>query len=136
MRTFFKLFAFLAILLFFAMLGGGFAIWHGINELPGLSVNINGEDLALHGMDLGDLIGAVIGLGVAGVVLLIVVPLVLLFSVGLPLLIMGAVIAAVVLAVCGVGAVLGSPLILLALILWLVFRPRRRRVAKLVEPSV
>ena len=53
-------------------------------------------------------------------------PLVLLLGVALPLLIVGGVLALLVASVLGVGAVLGSPLILLGLLLFVVLRNRRR----------
>jgi len=53
-------------------------------------------------------------------------PLVLLLGVALPLLIVGGVLAVVVASLLGVGAVLGSPLILLGLLVFVVLRNRSR----------
>ena len=64
-------------------------------------------------------------MGVVGLVIGVILPIVLLLGIGLPLLIVGIVIGALVLAACSVGAVVCSPFVLIGLlILWLV-KPRR-----------
>ncbi len=98
----------------------------------GWDVVINGEPWEgwqFHGpWGLEDGLGLVIGLVVATVVLLLVVPLTLVFGLVLPLLLGGLGVAlALALTLGAVGLVvllLGSPIWLLAFILWLVFRKR------------
>jgi len=134
MRTFFKfIFLFCASmaalaltgLVLAALLHHGHGAWH-----PDFSLSVNGDDIDVDSINgPGWLIGMIVT-GVVGLVLGVVLPLVLLLGIGLPLLIVGIVIGALVLAACGVGAVLGSPFVLLALfVLWLV-RPRRARRAR------
>ncbi|MBV8604668.1 MAG: hypothetical protein JO224_08315 [Pelomonas sp.] len=96
---------------------------------PDFSLSVNGDDVDLDGFNgPGWLVGLIVT-GVVGLVLGVVLPLVLLLGIGLPLLIVGVVIGALVLAVCGVGAVLCSPFVLFGLLaLWLI---RPRRAAKL-----
>jgi len=131
MKTLFRLFmglgiglAFIMIIMFtLAMMSGH---GHGLFT-PDFDVSVNGD-----AVDLGSIFGGLVGLTVTGIVLLVlcvVLPLVLLLAVGLPLLIVGAVLAAVVAVVCGVGAVLGSPLILLALLLIWAIKPKKKTVA-------
>jgi hypothetical protein len=122
MKTLFKiLIAFTALMLLLAMMGGVALLNH-----PGADMHVvlGDEELFLGGF--GDWVGATIGLFVAGLVCVVVVPLVLLLGVALPLLIVGGVLALVVAALLGVGAVLGSPLILLGLLLFVVLRNRAR----------
>ena len=124
MKTLFKiLFIGTALMVLMAMFGG-FALLnhHG----PDMHIVLDDGDFFLGGSDVGDWLGASIGLFVAGVICVLVVPLVLLLGVALPLVIVGGVLALVVAAVLGVGAVLGSPLILLGLLLFIVLRNRRR----------
>ncbi|MFN3303028.1 MAG: hypothetical protein ACK44A_04835 [Roseateles sp.] len=122
MKTLFKiLFAITALMVLLAMMGG-FALLH--HDGSDMHIVLNDEEMFLGGF--GDWLGATIGLFVAGLVCIIVVPLVVLLGVALPLLIVGGVLALVVASLLGVGAVLGSPLILLGLLLFVVLRNRRR----------
>ncbi|MBW8846661.1 MAG: hypothetical protein JF607_16975 [Burkholderiales bacterium] len=127
MKTLFKiLFIGTALMVLMAMFGG-FALLH--HHGSDMHIVMNDDELFLGGSDIGDWLGASIGLFVAGVVCVVVLPLVLLLGVALPLLIVGGVLALVVASLLGVGAVLGSPLILLGLLVFIVARNRRRAAA-------
>jgi len=124
MKTLFKiLFIGTALMVLMAMFGG-FALLnhHG----PDMHLVLDDGEFFFGGSDFGDWLGASIGLFVAGIVCVIVLPLVLLLGVALPLLIVGGVLTVVVASLLGVGAVLGSPMILLGLLLFVVLRNRRR----------
>ena len=125
MKTLFKiLFIGTALMVLVAMFGG-FALLH--HHGSDMHIVLNDEDLFFGaGDDFGGWLGASIGLFIAGVVCLLVVPLVLLLGVALPLLIVCGVLAVVLAALLGAGAVLGSPLILLGLLLFVVLRNRNR----------
>ena len=122
MKTLFKILFIGAALMMVLAMFGGFALLGGG---PDAHVWVNGDELFLGG-GLGDWLGASIGLFVAGVVCVVVVPLVLLLGVALPLLIVCALLVLPLVALLGVGALLGSPLILLGLLLFVVLRNRRR----------
>ncbi|XHS79144.1 hypothetical protein ACFJGW_04025 [Burkholderiaceae bacterium UC74_6] len=132
MKTLFRLCMGLGIgLAFMMIIGLTIAFFsghgHGVPFSHDFGISINGDEV-----DMGDLFGGMVGLTVAGAVMLvlcIVLPLVLLIAIGLPLLIVGAVLAAVVAVLCGVGAVLGSPVILIALLLIWAIRPKKKAVA-------
>ena len=132
MKTLFKiLFIGTALMVLMAMFGG-FALLH--HHGPDMHIVLDDGEFFLGGSDFGDWLGASIGLFVAAVVCIVVVPLVLLLGVALPLLIVGGVIALVVASLLGVGAVLGSPLILLGLLFFVVLRNRRRANAARSTP--
>ena len=124
MKTLFKILFIGAALMTLAALLGGFALLH--HHGSDMHIVVNDEDIFLGGSDFGDWLGAGIGLFVAFVVCICIVPLVLLLGVALPLLIVGGVLAVVVGSLLGVGAILGSPVILLGLLLFFVLRNRRR----------
>ncbi len=124
MKTLFKILFIGTALMVLAAMFGGFALLH--HHGSDMHIVLGDDDFFLGGSDFGDWLGASIGLFIAGVVCVIVVPLVLLLGVALPLLVVGGVLALVVASVLGVGAVLGSPLILLGLLLFIVLRNRRR----------
>jgi len=128
MKTLFKiLFIATAVMVLMAMFGavfGGWALQH--HHGSDMHIVVNDEELFLGGSDFGDWIGASIGLFIAGVICVVVLPLVLLLGVALPLLIVGGVLTVIVAGLLGVGAVLGSPVILLGLLLFVVLRNRRR----------
>ncbi|MFG6458134.1 hypothetical protein [Roseateles sp. BYS96W] len=123
MKTLFKILFVGTALMVLAALLGGYALLnhHGAD----MHIVVNDDEL-LFGSGIGDWLGASIGLLVAGVVCLVVVPLVLLLGVALPLLIVGGVVAVMLAALLSAGAVLGSPLILLGLLLFVVLRNRNR----------
>jgi len=132
MKTLFKiLFIGVALMTLLALFGGWALLHHGG---PDFHITLNDDELFL-GNDFGDWLGAGIGLFVAGIVCLVVVPLALLLGVALPLLIVGGVLGLVLFGLLGVGAVLGSPLILFGLLLFVVLRNRRRSMnAARTEP--
>ena len=144
MRTVFRLIAVMVLALFVLSIVGGTALWHEIGREigtghPGLTVSVNGDDIDVQSLagfnGLGGLggLGAVIGLAIAGLVLCVVVlPLVLLFSIGLPLLIVGAVVVCLLAGVFSVGAVVCSPFVLFVLLMvWLLRKkPQRRALRK------
>ena len=124
MKTLFKiLFIGTALMVLMAMFGGFALLHHGG---PVLHISLDDGDFFLGGGDIGDWLGASIGLFIAGIVCVVVVPLVLLLGVALPLLIVCGVVAVVLAALLGAGAVLGSPVILLGLLLFVVLRNRNR----------
>jgi hypothetical protein len=124
MKTLFKiLFIVTALMVLLALIGGFTLLNHHGSDMH---IVLNDEELFLGGGGLGDWLGASIGLLVAGLVCVVVLPLVLLLGVALPLLIVGGVLTAVIACFVGVGAVLGSPLIVLGLLLFVVLRNRRR----------
>ena len=125
MKTLFKiLFIGTALMVLMAMFGG-FALLHHHGG-PDMHIVLDDGEFFLGGSDLGDWLGATLGLFIAGAVLCLVVPLVLLLGVALPLFIVAAVLGVGLVAMLGVGAVVGSPLILLGLLLFVVLRNRRR----------
>jgi len=125
MKTLFKSLLFLAVLMGVLAVVGGFAALHGLHHQPDMSIVVDGEELVWEG-GLGDWLGAGVGLFVAGVVVCLVVPFALLVGVALPLLIVGGVLGVVFLSLFGVGAVLGSPVIILGLVIYLMLRNKRR----------
>ena len=126
MKTLFKILFLGAALMVVLAMFGSFALLH--HHGSDMHIVLGDEELFLGGSDFGDWVGAAIGLFVAGLVCVVVVPLVLLLGVALPLLIVGGVLTLVVAGLLGAGAVLGSPLILLGLLLFIVLRNRRRAV--------
>jgi hypothetical protein len=124
MKTFFKTLLILSLLLVLASLAAGWGLLSWLHDAPGVHLSINGDELMLQG--LGEVLGAGLGLVITGLVLFIVLPLVLLLSVGLPLLIVGGLLAVGLAALLGMGALLGSPLILLVLVVWLLVRDRSK----------
>jgi len=130
MRQAFRILAILSLALAVLAILSGIGLWHEFSGHPGFSVSINGDDLDLERLaDLNGL-GVILGLGVAALVMCVVVPLLLLFSIGLPLLIIGAVVAAVVVSVMSVGALLFSPLLVIGLLLYLLLRTKKPRAAR------
>ncbi|PTT91031.1 hypothetical protein DBR42_04665 [Pelomonas sp. HMWF004] len=128
MKTLFKiLFLVTGLVMLVAVFGAVFGGW-ALLQHPGSNMHIvvNDEELFLGSAGLGDWLGAGIGLLVAGVACLGALLLVLLLGVALPLLIVGGVMAVLCASLLGVGAVLGSPLILLGLLLFVVLRNRSR----------
>ena len=111
---------------------GGTALWHQLGSdvlgghHPGLSVSVNGDDVDIQSFAGLDWLGSVIGVFVAGLVLCLVVPLLLLLGLGLPLLIVGGVLCCILAALLSAGAVVFSPFVLFVLfIVWAVRRKPR-----------
>ncbi|UXH78846.1 hypothetical protein [Roseateles amylovorans] len=129
MKTLFKTLLILGLVMVLASLALGIAAIGLLGDLPGVHLNINGEEVLWHSLDLGEALGAGLGLVIAIGALCLVLPLVLLLGVGLPLLLMLAVLALGAAAVLGLGAVLGSPLLVVGVIIWLLVRDRRPRRA-------
>jgi hypothetical protein len=137
MRRVFKLMMLMAVAVLVLSVLGGTALWHQISHEvgnSGITVSVNGDDIDVHslaGMDGFSGLGALIGLFVAGLVVCIVLPLVLLFSIGLPLLIVGAVFACLLAGVFSIGAVISSPFVLFVLlIVWLLRKKPQRRAPR------
>ena len=130
MKQAFRIMFILSLALALLAILSGIGLWHEASSHPGLSVSINGDDLDLDGMGGVHWLGLIAGLSIAAVVLCVVVPLVLLFSIGLPLLIVGAVEAAVVVSVMSVGALLFSPLIVIGVVLYLLLRTKKPRPSR------
>ena len=134
MKTLFKAFLILALGVVLLSVVGGCSLLHHVFSEPGVHITVNGDDWT--DPDLGGVISAVLGLGVVGLMLFVVVPLVLIFAVGLPLLLVGGFIGFMVLLFCGVGAVVFSPAFLVILVLWLLLRrPKAREAGPAPRPE-
>jgi len=127
MKTLFKILFIGTALMVLASMFGGFALLH--HHGSDMHIVLGDDEMFVGGGDFGDWLGASIGLFVAAVVCCVVVPLALLLGVALPLLILAGVFGLGLVALLGVGAVLGSPLILLGLVIFFVARNRRRATA-------
>lgn len=106
---------------------------------PDMSITVDGETVHLAGVSgetwLLVLGGAVLAAVVVAMVVLVVLPLALLFGIGLPLLLcVGGVALALLVAGTALLA-LASPLIALALVAAWALRPRRPRVAPVSSPA-
>ena len=101
---------------------------------PDLLITVDGEQIELGGLEAGHMwlvFGAIV---LAMVIVVIVVPLALLFGVGVPLLLAALGVIAALACVAVAVAVVGSPVILLALLLWWAIRPKKTPAA-LPKPS-
>ncbi|MFY7864875.1 hypothetical protein [Roseateles sp.] len=113
-------------------LWSGFALWHGVQEFlmePGVSFSINGESIDIEGLrewGAAPWYEVLFGMLVAGLVVCLVLPLVLVFSIGLPILLTVLILGGLAVGLLSLGGLLFSPLIVVALLLWLVFRNKRR----------
>ncbi|WP_077037215.1 hypothetical protein [Pelomonas sp. KK5] len=127
-KTLFRLFVLMVFgLLVLSVLGGGFLL-HGLDH--GITVSMDGDDFTVF-----DGLGTMIGLLIAGLVLCVVLPLVLLLSVGLPLLIVGCVLA----ALFGAGALVCSPFVLFVVLMVWLLRGRKEnpgRARRRNEPNI
>lgn len=132
----FKVLIILAIgMALLAVLTGG-ALWHALSDMPGIHVSINGQEL-FEGSDFfGDSVNPTLaGCLLIGVVACIALPLVLLLSVGLPLLVIGLVLGAVLLGALSLGSLLASPVLLMLLLLWLLLRSPKKHAAPPARPA-
>jgi len=133
MKSFAKIILALSLVLALVAAVSGVWLWQEMLSHPGVSVSINGDDIALGELASGQWAELLVGGLLIGVALVFVLPFVLLLGVGLPLLIVGGlllgVLGTVLAALFSVGALLGSPLILLGLLLWLLLRDRRSKRA-------
>jgi len=140
MRLIFRRLMLLGLVMLALTVMAGGSLWHHFGDFaadPGFTLSINGEDV-----DLGELqnleghgVGAtLLGCLIAGIVLCVLLPLILLFSIGLPLLILLLVFGGLALGAVGVGAVVFSPIWLVVLVLWLLLRsprpPREPRASR------
>ena len=131
MRSLFRLVAALMLACIVLSLLGGGAVLHEIWH-DGVEITVNGETLVGPGSAF-DGLETLIGLGVTAIVLAVVLPLVLMFSIGLPLLIVGGLVAALL----GAGALVCSPLLLfLVLLVWLLRRQKPRRATRRNQPNI
>lgn len=96
------------------------------NDIPSnLQVTVDGQQVDLHGLSAGHAwlaFGAVV---LACVIVVVVVPLALLFGVGVPLLLAALGVIAALLCAAVAVAVVGSPMILIGLLLWWAVRPKK-----------
>lgn len=84
-------------------------------------IQINGEEVRIAQLHGGHWLGAMVGLLVAGVVVLFVVPVVVL----VPLALVAVLLSALLALAAGVVAVVFSPLLVLAAVVWLIWRIAR-----------
>ncbi|OWQ84691.1 hypothetical protein CDN99_23430 [Roseateles aquatilis] len=127
MKTLFKTLLVLGLVLVIGAMVLGVSVIGLIGDAPGVHLTIDGDEVIWSGLGLADAFGAGLGLIITIGVLCLVLPLVLLLGLGLPLLILGGLLLAGIAALLGVGAVLGSPLILIGLIVWLLVRDKPRK---------
>lgn len=137
MKTLFKTLLILGFVLVLGAMLLGWGVIHLLGDVPGVHLSIDGDEVVWSGLGLADAFGAGLGMVIAIGVMCLVVPLVLLLGLGLPLLILGALVLAGLAALLGVGAVVGSPLILIGLVVWLLVRdkPRQSRAVPPPAPS-
>lgn len=103
-----------------------------LNHLPGdLLVTVDGERVDLQALQAGHWFLAIGGVVLATLIVLLVVPMALLLGVGLPLVLAGLGLVAALLATALALALVGSPLILLGLLVWWAVRPRRQAGASM-----
>jgi len=133
MRSFLKFSAWALLLVFMASLvvaGLVFGLVHeGLSDHGSWQVVVDGEDVfnSALGADSGwNVLGAVLGLAVALLCVLFVVPLVLLLGGGLPLLGVLIALAAVAASLLGVAALLASPLLIPLLLAVMLLRRAQR----------
>ncbi|WP_377158255.1 hypothetical protein ACFJIX_05290 [Roseateles sp. UC29_93] len=134
MKTLFKTLLVLGFVLVAGALLLGWGVIHLLGDVPGVHLTVDGEEVILSGMGIADAFGAGLGLIIAIVVMCLVVPLVLLLGLGLPLLILGGLALVALAALAGVGAVVGSPLLLIGLVVWLIVRDKPRKAPR-VPPA-
>jgi hypothetical protein len=121
------LFGFLVLGMLITAIATAISLAAVLNEIPSdLLVTVDGQAVDLHGVTAGHawlLFGLMI---TAVVVVVVVVPLALLFGVGVPLLLAGLGVLLALLCAGVAVAVVGSPLILLGLLLWWAVKPKKR----------
>lgn len=112
-----------------ALAVAGVAAWvHGVQgALGGATITVNGERWLSDGPSVGQVAAAAVGLLVAGIVLLTLVPMVLALVLGAVALAAGMVVVPLLLVLL----VALSPLWLLVLVLWLVLRRPRRPATRM-----
>lgn len=138
MKTFFKLLLALSLVMVLASVALGVVAFGAISDTDGVHIVINGHEWTGGTLDMADGFTVFLALLIGGLVMCVVVPLVLLLGLGLPLLLLGGLAVLAVAAVLGTGALLGSPLLLVVLVVWLLVRdrsPRARRRARQGEAA-
>jgi hypothetical protein len=120
----------ITLLLAVLAVAGGVLLWQEIASQPEMSISINGEHMAIHELDLGDWIVAMLACAFAVLTVIVVVPLSLLLGLGLPLLLIGGALALGALLLVGVGVIAAAPLLLPLLLLWWLLRRDRRTLSK------
>ncbi len=122
MKRFLKWTLVLSLILAAAAIVGGVLMWQEIASHPEVSISINGEDIPVHELSAAHWATLMFAAGITAFVLLVVLPLTLLLGLALPLMLVAGVLALVVAVLLGAGALVGSPLILLVLLLWWLLR--------------
>ncbi|MBB3194663.1 hypothetical protein [Roseateles terrae] len=130
MKTFFKILLVLGLVMVLASVATGVVLLGAISDADGMHIVINGQEWNGGTLEMGDAFGLFLAVMICGLVACVVVPLVLLLGVGLPLLLVGGLFVLCMAAVLGAGAVLGSPLLLIALVVWLLVRDRTPRASR------
>ncbi|HEX5684439.1 MAG TPA: hypothetical protein VFY73_10450 [Ideonella sp.] len=102
---------------------------------PDLLITVDGEQIELGGLEAGHAWLAFGAIVLAMVIVVIVVPLALLFGVGLPLLMVALGVVAALLCAALAVAVVGSPVILLGLLLWWAVRPKKKTTGAPAAPA-
>lgn len=135
MKTFFKLLLALGLVMVLASVALGVVAFGVLNDAEGVHVVINGHEWTGEALDMADGFTVFLSLILCGLVLCVAIPLVLLLGLGLPLLLLGGLALLAVAAVLGAGAVLGSPLLLVVLVIWLLMRDRSPRARRRARPG-
>lgn len=135
MKSFLKWFLALSLILAVAATIGGVLLWQEISSHPEVSISINGEDIPVHALTAAHWGSLLFASGLTLFVLAVVLPLTLLLGVALPLMFVAGVVALVLAVVAGVGALVGSPLILLVLLLWWLLRRKPVATAAPYKPQ-
>ncbi|MCV2356048.1 hypothetical protein LNV09_18050 [Paucibacter sp. B2R-40] len=134
MKTTFKWLLVLSLgIALLGLLAGG-VLWQEFIAQPDVSISINGEDLDISGLQALPWFTGVFGILAGGVVVCLVIPLVLLFSVGFPLLLTVLILGFVALLMLSLGAMFFSPLIILGLLLWLMLRNKHQKTRSRANP--
>jgi hypothetical protein len=126
MKSFLRLILVTALVLALLSMALGLLVALNVLTQPDFSISINGSELPLAELHAGHWLLGMMGLGIAAVVVVVVVPLALLMGLAMPLLMLALGLSLGLLALLGVGALMLSPLLLLALLLlWLARKSRR-----------
>lgn len=102
------------------------AVWSMAGSMDPMTVQIDGDTVSLANLDAAHGLVAIGGIAIALLVVALVVPLAVL----IPLAIVAVVLVGVLLVLAGVLAMVCSPLIFGALVIWLMVRLIRRSPAK------
>ncbi|ALV04957.1 hypothetical protein [Roseateles depolymerans] len=130
MKTFFKLLLALGLVMVLTSVALGVVAFGVLNDADGVHLVINGHEWTGEALDMADGFTVFLSLILCGLVLCVTIPLVLLLGLGLPLLLLGGLALLAVAAVLGAGALLGSPLLLVVLVVWLLMRDRSPKAGR------